>query len=130
MEASAESSGACCRKRLSRKWGPFPPPASRLVDDDFDDSKVRMTPEAQHWHPFLRRTKGFLIDYSKQSNSTHYTYLFPDPVPYPSTAPTPAIALAPLFGDDYGTVGDIIQWTVPDYTFFPPVTDWVEPPIA
>lgn len=130
MEACVVSNGACCRKRLNRKWGPLPPPASRLLDEDFDDSKLRMTPQAQRWHPFLRRTKGFLIDYSKQSNSTHYTYLFPDPVPYPSAAPEPALALAPLFGDDYGLDGEVITWTDPDYFIQPPITDWVEPPIA
>ena len=125
MEACVVSSGAYCRKRLSRKWGPEP-----SLDDKFDESKLRMTPAAQRWHPFLRRTKGFLIDYSKKSNSTQYKYLFPDPVPYPLLAPEPAIAIPPLFWDNQNSNGGPIQWSIPDYTLDPPITDWMEPPIS
>lgn len=107
----------------------MPPPASRFLDDNADDFKLRITPAAERNHPFLRRTKGFLIDYNKQSNSTQYKFLTPDPVlGYPLPAPEPAVANPPLFEDiDYG---DLVTWADPVYTIQPPVTNWVEPPIA
>lgn len=124
----AGGNGACCVKRMhtGRKWGPPAPPASRFLDD------VRMTPAAARNHPFLRRTPG--IDYSKQSNSTNYVYLYPDPEVAPTEAPEPSYALPPLFWDDYQNPeqppGEFP--TIPTIELEnPPMTDYdfvVEPP--
>lgn len=133
MRAGARANkDGCCRKNHNRKWGPLSPSTFQFLDGDFA-FKLRMTPAAEHNHPFLRRTPG--IDYSQRSNSTNYVYLFPDPIPAPIQAPEPSIALPPLFWDDYQQP-NYVPWEnkPPQITIYPPLIDYsyeeVEPPIA